>query len=485
MSRVLAPLVRLPWRRIPLRPFLARRSYLTPSTEPVPQLKTDHRVVNQAPTTAVPIDYAQEYMGKPAPEGVNLMKGRMNVNIEGRNSTIRYMILRDACKCNLCVDEHSKQRKFRTTDIPPMIAPRDVKWDGMELQIRWRSDIEGWSPDHVSKYAVEALRDQGPNPPRSDTGKARRKWLWDKTAMTANQHWVSYEEYMNDEQAFGRAMRHLATMGIIFVKDIPDSREMVEKIATRMGPLRNTFYGMTWDVRSVPQAKNVAYTNVSLGFHMDLMYMNEPPGFQLLHCLENSCDGGESLFVDSFRAAQNMRKKYPISFEHLTKLLLNYEYNHKEHVYSNSWPVVETEDGDPKKGILHVNYSPPFQAPMISNEYVHKNWSEYRRALERFVYEIESKGNIFQLKLNPGECVIFENRRVLHARNKFNTEQGQRWLAGAYVDEDAVLSTFRTTRNADPSVWHQSGLNKLTFKRIKLTKGATSAEATAENKGTE
>ncbi|RHZ73096.1 hypothetical protein CDV55_107038 [Aspergillus turcosus] len=484
MSRVLAPLVRLPWRRIPLRPFLARRSYSTPSTKPVPQPKTDHPVVNRAPTTAVDIDYAQEYMGKPAPKGVKLMRGKMNVELEGRISMFKYMVLRDACKCNLCVDEHSKQRKFRSTDIPPLIAPRDIKWDGKKLQIQWRSDIEGWSPDHVSKYDVEALRDQGANPPRWHTGTARRRFLWDKWAMTANQHWVSYEDYMNDEKAFSRAMRYLALMGIIFVKDIPDSREMVEKIATRMGPLRNTFYGMTWDVRSVPQAKNVAYTNVSLGFHMDLMYMNEPPGFQLLHCLQNSCDGGESLFVDSFHVALNIRNKYPRYFEQLTRLLLNYEYNHKEHVYGNSWPVVEMEDGDPKKRIVHVNYSPPFQAPMISND-VHKNWSEYRRALKKFAVETERDRNVFQLKLNPGECVIFENRRVLHARNKFNTDQGQRWLAGAYVDEDAVLSTFRTSRDADPSVWYDSGFNKLTARQVELMKSTTSAEVTAENKGTE
>jgi alpha-ketoglutarate-dependent taurine dioxygenase len=424
-------------------------------------------------------------MGKPAPTGVKLTKDGLGVKVEGRNRTFRYMILRDACKCNLCVDEHSKQRNFRSTDIPASIAPRDLQWDGKELQIRWRSDIEGWSLDHVSKYDVKALKDQRANPSKSFTGKARARYLWDKTTMTANQHWVSYEKYMNDEQAFIRAMRYLALLGIVFVKDIPDSREMVEKIATRMGPLRNTFYGMTWDVRSVPQAKNVAYTNVSLGFHMDLMYMNEPPGFQLLHCIENSCDGGESLFVDSFQAALDMRKGHPESFKDVTKLRLNYEYNHKEHVYSNSWPVVETEDGDPNKRILHVNYSPPFQAPMISNEYVHKNWSQYRRALKRFVDEIESDRNVFQLKLNPGECVIFENRRVLHARNKFNTEQGQRWLAGAYVDEDAVLSTFRTSHAADTSFWRRSGPKKLTIRRTELTNSTTSAEATAENKGTE
>ncbi|GIJ98213.1 hypothetical protein Aspvir_000328 [Aspergillus viridinutans] len=481
MSRVLTPLVRLPWRSIPLRPFLARRSYSTPSTEQAQEPKTAYPALNGVISKHSYTDYAQEYLGKPAPEGVRLVKARLSVMVDGEIRGFRYMLLRDACKCNLCVDEHSKQRKFRTTDIPPLIVPRDVKWDGKELQIKWSSDIEGWGPDHVSKYNATMLKDQRANPPRSDTGKMRRRLFWDKKTMQEVQHWVSYEDYMNDEKAFIRSMRHLALMGIIFVKDIPDSREMVEKIATRMGPLRNTFYGPTWDVRSVPQAKNVAYTNVSLGFHMDLMYMNEPPGFQLLHCLENSCDGGESLFVDSFRAADLLRWRSPEAFKDLSKLHLSYEYNHKEHVYNNSWPVLEMEDGDLTKQIVHVNYSPPFQAPIISDDHIHKHWSEYRRALAMFASEIERGYNVFQLKLNPGECVIFENRRVLHARNKFNTEQGKRWLAGAYVDEDAVLSTFRTSRNAHAQLWHETRVQR----PRNAPKAAAGKQATAKNNETE
>ncbi|GIJ89160.1 hypothetical protein Asppvi_008090 [Aspergillus pseudoviridinutans] len=478
MSRVLRPLVRLPWRSIPLRPFLARRSYSTPSMEQAQEPKTDYPALDKVVKKIGYTDYAQEYMGKPAPAGVRLSKSKLALMIDGEIKGYRYMLLRDACKCNLCVDEHSKQRKFRTTDISPLIRPRDVKWDGKELQIKWSSDIEGWGPDHVSKYNEATFKESRANPPKSDTGKLRRRFFWDKKMMEDIQHWVSYEDYMNDEKAFMKAMRLLSLTGIIFVKDIPDSREMVEKIATRMGPLRNTFYGPTWDVRSVPQAKNVAYTNVSLGFHMDLMYMNEPPGFQLLHCLENSCDGGESLFVDSFRAVDLVRYRSPEAFEALSKLHLNYEYNHKEHVYNNSWPVLETESVDSKKRIVRVNYSPPFQAPMVLDDDIHAHWTEYRRALAMFASIIERDNLVFQLKLNPGECVIFENRRVLHARNKFNTEQGKRWLAGAYVDEDAVLSTFRTSRNANANLWHRTRVQP-------PLKAAAEGQATAEDNGTE
>lgn len=474
MSQALRPLVRLPWRSVPLRPFLARRSYSFRFKEQAQGLKTDYLDLNRAVSAEArpSADFSHKYLGRPSPEGVRLVHSKLEIIIEGETRHFRYPLLRDACKCNLCIDEHSKQRKFRTSDIPPTIVPRDVQWDGKELQIEWATDIKGWSPGHVSKYSVEMLKDAKANPPESDTGTMRRRFLWDNKTMEERQYWVSYEDYMNNETAFIKSMRHLALMGIIFVKNIPDSREMVEKIATKMGPLRNTFYGPTWDVRSVPKAPNVAYTNVFLGFHMDLMYMNEPPGFQLLHCLENSCEGGESLFVDGFRVAELIRWKYPEQFEDLTKLRLNYEYNHKEHIYNNSWPVVETEDGDPKNRILHVNYSPPFQAPLLSDDNHQMPWIEYSRALRAFAREIERPYNVFQLKLNPGECVIFENRRILHARNQFNTEQGKRWLAGTYVDEDDVLSTFRKCRNTQYHTWH--------WTRVTGPKHATEAAAEGE-----
>jgi hypothetical protein len=42
---------------------------------------------------------------------------------------------------------------------------------------------------------------------------------------------------------------------------VPSGEESVINIGTRIGPLRDSFYGRTWDVKSVPNAKNVAYTH--------------------------------------------------------------------------------------------------------------------------------------------------------------------------------------------------------------------------------
>jgi len=46
-------------------------------------------------------------------------------------------------------------------------------------------------------------------------------------------------------------------------------------------------------------------------------------------------------------------------------------------------------------------------------------------------------------KLNPGECFILDNTRVLHARTAYSSK-GSRWLQGCYVDKDGLLSTIST-----------------------------------------
>lgn len=71
---------------------------------------------------------------------------------------------------------------------------------------------------------------------------------------------------------FQRAIKkNLAAAGILFLTNVPTDETAVEAIAEKLGPIKNTFYGKTWDVKDKPMAENVAYTNVFLDLHMDLL----------------------------------------------------------------------------------------------------------------------------------------------------------------------------------------------------------------------
>jgi gamma-butyrobetaine dioxygenase len=49
-------------------------------------------------------------------------------------------------------------------------------------------------------------------------------------------------------------------------------------------------------------------------------------------------------------------------------------------------------------------------------------------------------------RLEPGDLVGFDNRRVLHGRDAFDPGAGRRVLRGCYIDRDDVLSRLRVLR---------------------------------------
>ena len=59
---------------------------------------------------------------------------------------------------------------------------------------------------------------------------------------------------------------------------------------------------------------------------MDLPWFETPPGYQFLHCLINSAEGGDSSAVDGFAVADYLRKNEKEIFETLVNVyLLNLE----------------------------------------------------------------------------------------------------------------------------------------------------------------
>lgn len=89
--------------------------------------------------------------------------------------------------------------------------------------------------------------------------------------------------------------------------------------ASLVGPIQPNIYGDTWDVISKGEHAgiNLAYTTAAIGPHMDLCYYESPPGLQLLHCrtFDDDVRGGDSLLIDGFAVADQIRRDDPWAFE--------------------------------------------------------------------------------------------------------------------------------------------------------------------------
>jgi gamma-butyrobetaine dioxygenase len=145
--------------------------------------------------------------------------------------------------------------------------------------------------------------------------------------------------------------------------------------------------------------------------------------------------------------------------------------NNSHHLHQ-SHPTLELDPLQSKLGktidaLAHVNYSPPFQAPLHMD-----TPAEFYDALKAFSDELDKPANVLRHRLQEGETVIFDNRRVLHARTAFGAaadtnepevqawdkendglDQGvkegesERWLKGCYIEADALEDRRRILEN--------------------------------------
>jgi gamma-butyrobetaine dioxygenase len=162
--------------------------------------------------------------------------------------------------------------------------------------------------------------------------------------------------------------------------------------------------------------------------------------------------------VDAFEAAKQLHASSPEAFEVLCNTPVDFHYMNDGHhlhythpTFSLTPPYLRTQDQDEHTmpELSHINYSPPFQAPLpISTS------SSFYAALGLFADRLREPTNRFEYMLKEGDAVIFDNRRVLHARTEFREwEDGEtpshvpkalegetsRWLKGCYLEADGEL----------------------------------------------
>lgn len=197
--------------------------------------------------------------------------------------------LRDACPCPRCIHPSTRQKTHTSGE-----AFRDVR--GFELPAHTRA-VEGgvevaWpaldGAHHTALYPTSLLRRLSSPLPRGAAYQRRglARQMWDAASLQAQAPnlWTDYKDLhagapgaplQPRPEIFLRILEQLQVFGLAVIRGIPTSKTgnkdaSIREFAEAIGPLRNTFYGETWNVQSVADSKNVAYTSLNLGLHMDL-----------------------------------------------------------------------------------------------------------------------------------------------------------------------------------------------------------------------
>ena len=340
--------------------------------------------------------------------------------------------LRDNCPCPECLDPGTGQKLIDITGIPNGLAITRTEDAGESVRVTFGPDQHRsvFSRAWLAAYALD-----GDGSADSDGRTEDDKDLWlaaDLTEVPA----VSWPRYLAGGKA--EALQAVLRLGFVLLRDVPAEPGAVLEVAASFGHVRETNYGRLFDVRVEPAPGNLAFTSRAIRPHTDNPYRDPAPTVQLLHCLRAAGQGGDTGLVDGFAAAAAFRAADAESFATLAGTPVSFGYVDKETELRASLPLIQLGPRGRVRGIRFNNRSMrPLRRPYaeVTAFYTaYRRWAELLARPERQL----------SLRLAPGDCLVFDNTRVLHARTAFSISAGerQRHLQGCYADLDGLASTL-------------------------------------------
>lgn len=349
---------------------------------------------------------------------------------DGRISRFHHIWLRDNCPCDECVHQGTREQMFELVSVSSDVhaISATVAASG-GLSIIW-SEFE-----HSSLFHAGWLRanDYG------DEARAARVSpiiTWDASTWSVPPTFDGLA-VLSDDDALYEWLTALRTYGATRLRNVPCTDTAIGDIAGRIGIVRETNFGVLWDVWSEPNPVTNANTALPLPPHVDLPTREYQPGLQFLHCLENEAIGGDSILVDGFRIAELLRRQYPEHYRTLTTVPWNWANRATTTDYRFRSPlIVSAPDGS----VNEVRVGNWLRAPLdLPFDDVERAYSAYRVLFE-MTYRTDLQ---LRFRFEPGDLIAFDNRRALHARSEFTDVGGRRHLRGCYTERDELYSRLR------------------------------------------
>ncbi len=357
------------------------------------------------------------------------------VDTHGRDAVSRFspIWLRDNCPCAGCCDPGNGQKLFGIIDLPAQVTVAEVVAGTDTVVVTFGPDghrgefSRAWLDDH----SLDAHRFHAPDDHRTESTKR----LWQPADLRDALPVTDWATYRADDAERARMLRAVRDLGFAIVRGTPATPGTVLDIAATFGHVRETNYGRLFDVRVEANPTNLAFTGRAIAPHTDNPYRDPVPTLQLLHCLNNAVDGGASGLLDGFHAASLLRTRDPEAFRVLATTIVPFAWSDRAASLRADRPLI---DVDPAGRVREVRFN---NRSMRALRLPPERTDAFYRAYRRFAEIISRPDLLLTFRLDAGDCVIFDNTRLLHARTGFE-ESGSRHLQGCYADIDGLLSTL-------------------------------------------
>ena len=366
--------------------------------------------------------------------GVELDSTGLYLSVDSGNGNQRqsrmyfnYLWLRDNCPSSW--SPQTRDRVFDISSQPLDIRPTSVRIVGNSLHVVWASD------GHVSNYDLDWLKGWASNPSIPDPADVTQK-LWYSEHASSLQRF-GYSDLLSDQGIREPYLRTLLQEGIALVEGLPDTDDAITGLAEIAGAVRASFSGIYFNVKAEPYPKGVAYTAHALEPHTDSPCEDFPPGVQYLHCRVNTSNGGATTFVDGAAVAEVLRATRRLDFELLAATSVPFRFAHEGIDMRARQRVIERDGAGVVTG---VNFSQHMAGIFDLDQ---RFLDQYYPAFCRFAALLRDPKFVVAHLLKGGECMVFDNHRIVHGRQAYDRTSGSRVLRGCYTDRGEMRSRYR------------------------------------------
>jgi gamma-butyrobetaine dioxygenase/trimethyllysine dioxygenase len=329
--------------------------------------------------------------------------------------------LRHQCDC--CRHELTRERTLRPSDVPLDITPRSVALspDFARLFVVWP---EG-AGEHPSDYALDWLRANAYAPDAAEIA------LPPSDTSAVELHARAFES----REALAReAVARVGASGAVLVRGAGlDTEAWIDAFVAQALRVIPTHFGRIEDLRTDnttnQNTDQLGYTDADVDLHTDQPFLAEPPRFQMLHCMRAADAGGDNAVADARAAAEYLRRVDRPAFDLLSSVPIRFHRVQKQFEKLHVSPLFEVDSAGRLRRVRSSYFT------MAPQQLDFARMEAWYRAYQRFERLIGEPACQYRFALAPGDFLLYDNWRMLHARTGF---RGARWVRGVYFDPAAA-----------------------------------------------
>jgi len=327
-----------------------------------------------------------------------------------------FLWLRDNCQCDECRIVETQEKQFLLHTVPVDISPKNVEIKDANLFVLW--------PDnHQSVIPLNKIEESGK--PRYPEHKS-----WNSKFIPRSFDWFNFLD--NNEIAL-EALTDFVSFGAIILKNAPNEPNSLEVLSKRFGPIHETLFERIHNVSVDGYGYSVAHTSKEIPPHNDFASYKSQPSIQILHMLENECEGGNSIIVDGWKVIKDLKKDHPDYFNILKEFYVPFrQFDENNETYTVAPMINCSSDGS----IESFRFSNHLMQMIDPSREGIKNFYKAYHETSRRVLDTKYRSSF---RLNAGEALIVASLRVLHGRESF-IPNGKRYLQDAYFVYDNALN---------------------------------------------